>query len=73
MLTKLGRQMVEHSENDNKDMENIRKYQREVTTELENTLEGFNSRLYEVEEWISELEDKAMEITQAELQSEKRL
>ena len=50
MLTKLGRQMVEHSENDNKDMENIRKYQREVTTELENTLEGFNSRLYEVEE-----------------------
>ena len=38
MLTNFGRQMVEHSENFNKEMENKRKYQTEVITELENTL-----------------------------------
>ena len=31
MLTKLGRRMNEHSENFNKEMKNIRKYQIEVT------------------------------------------
>lgn len=38
MLTNFGRQMVEHSENFNEEMENMRKYQTEVITELENTL-----------------------------------
>ena len=37
MLTKLGRRMDEHSENFNKEMENIRKYQMEVT-ELKNII-----------------------------------
>ena len=38
------------------------KYQREATNELENTLEGFGSRLDEGEKWISELEDKAKQV-----------
>ena len=38
MLTKLGRRMCEHSENFNKDMDNIRQYQIEVT-ELKNIIE----------------------------------
>lgn len=40
-------------------------------TELKNTLEEFNSRLDEVEAWITELKDKAMELTQMEQQKEK--
>ena len=32
-------------------------------TEIENTLEGINGRISEAEEWISELEDKMVEIT----------
>lgn len=58
-------------------MENIRKYQAEVTelnntvtelknntvTELKNTLEGFNSRLAKAEERIGQLEDKAVALT----------
>ena len=35
-------------------------------TEIKNTLEGINSRIYEAEEWISELEDKMVEITSEE-------
>ena len=51
MLTKFRRGMDEHSEIFNKETENVRKYQTEVITELKNKmLEGFNSRLDEVEE-----------------------
>ena len=32
-------------------------------TEIKNTLEGTNSRITEAEEWISELEDRMVEIT----------
>ena len=53
------------------EIENIRKYQSEIKTELKTILKGFNSRPDEVEEWISELEDKAMKITQTEQQNEK--
>ena len=35
-------------------------------TEIKNTLEGINGRIIEVEEWISELEDKMVEITAEE-------
>ena len=31
-------------------------------TEIKNTLEGTNSRITEAEEWISELEDRIVEI-----------
>ena len=33
---------------------------------MKNTLEGINSRLNDTEEWISELEDKVVEITEDE-------
>ena len=56
--------MKEHSENFNKELQNIRKYKTEVTEmkkntriELKNTLE-INSRLDDTEEWISNLEDR---------------
>ena len=32
-------------------------------TEIKNILEGINNRITEAEEWISELEDKMVEIT----------
>ena len=43
-----------------------------MITELKNTLEGFNRRLDEGEEQISELEYKTKEITQTEQQNEKQ-
>ena len=36
-------------------------------TEMKNTLEGMNSRVTEAEEWISDLEDKMVEITAEEI------
>ena len=41
--------------------------------EIKNSLEGINSRETEAEEWISDLEDKTMEITTAEQNKEKRM
>ena len=41
--------------------------------EIKNTLEGSNSRITEGEEWISDLEDKIVEITTAEQNKEKRM
>ena len=37
-----------------------------MITEIKNTLEGINSRISEAEEWISELEDKMVEIISEE-------
>ena len=34
-----------------------------TVTEIKSTLEGINSRISEAEEWISELEDKVVEIS----------
>ena len=42
-------------------------------TEIKNTLEGINSRITEAEEWISEPEDKMVEITARERNKEKRM
>ena len=40
---------------------------------IKNTLEGINSRITEAEEWISDLEDKIVEITTAEQNKEKSM
>ena len=72
VLTDLRRRMDEHSDNF-KDIQNVGKYQTEIITELKNTLDGLNSRLDEVKAQISELKDKAMEITQTEQQNGKRI
>ena len=42
-------------------------------TEMKNTLEGINSRINNTEEWISELEDRAVEIADAEQRGKKRM
>ena len=41
--------------------------------EMKNSLEGINSRITEAEEWISDLEDKIVEISTAEQNKEKRM
>ena len=38
---------------------------------MKTTLEGLNSRITEVEEWISELEDRMVEFAAAEQNKEK--
>lgn len=59
------------------EMENIRKYQAEVTelkhtvNELKNTVVIFNIRLDESEEMIIQLKGKAVALTQSEQQEEK--
>lgn len=71
--------MDEHRESFNKETDDTRKWQIEVKgiktiiTVLENTLEGFNIRLDEVEEWISGLKDKAVTLNQTEQQKEKKI
>ena len=40
--------------------------------EIKNSLEGINSRITEAEEWISDLEDKIVEITATEQNKEKK-
>ena len=40
-------------------------------TEIKNTLEGTNSRITEAEEWINELENRMLEVTEAEENKEK--
>ena len=44
-----------------KDIEGLKNKQ----TEMNNTLEGINSRTTDAEEWISDLEDRMLEITAA--------
>ena len=41
--------------------------------EIKNSLKGINSRITEAEEWISDLEDKIVEITAAEQNKDKRM
>ena len=41
--------------------------------EIKNSLEGINSRITEAEEWVSDLEDKIVEISTAGQNKEKRM
>ena len=53
----------------NKDLEEIEKSQSimsYVINEIKSTLEGINSRITEAENWISEVEDRMVEINVAE-------
>ena len=67
--------MDEHNENFNR----VRKY-KEQPNKLRNTIievkitpEGIKSRLDNKEKWISDLEDRVVEITQAEQRKEERI
>jgi len=42
-------------------------------TEIKNTLKGTNSRITEVEEWISERENRMLELTAEEQNKGKRI
>ena len=56
-------------------LENIKKNQTElknIITEIKSTLEGINNRLDDTEEWISELEDRVVKISQAEQKKKKK-
>ena len=60
----------------NKDLEEIKKSQSIMTNaiaEIKSTLEGINSRITEEEVRISELEDRMVEINEAERKKEKRI
>ena len=53
----------------NKDLEELKNKHTETnntSTEIKNTLEGINTRMFEAVEQISELEDKMLEITSEE-------
>ena len=59
----------------NKRLEELKNKQTEMNNtifEMKNTLEGINSRITEAEEWRSDLEDRMVEFTAAELNKEKR-
>ena len=51
-----------------KDLEEVKKKH----TEMNNTLEGINSRMIEEEEWINGWEDRMVEITATEQNIEKK-
>ena len=65
--------MEKMQESINKDLEELKNKHTETITEIKNTLKGINSRISEAEEWISELEDKMVEITSKELNKVKRM
>ena len=72
MIKELGRRMDgqnEKLEASEKELENIKNNQtdREDTiTEMKNTLEGINCRLNDTEELINTVEDRMVDITEAE-------
>ena len=64
---------VEKLEVFNKELENIKNNQKQmknIITEIKDTLEGINCRLNDTEEWISELEGRIVEITEAKQKKE---
>ena len=60
----------------NKDLEELKRKQATMNNtinEIKNTVEGIKSRITEAEEWISDLEDKIVEITITVQNKEKRM
>ena len=75
MIQNLGNRMEKIQETFNKELEELKSKQTMNNTinEMKNSLEGINSRITEAEEWISDLEDKIVEINTAEQNKEKRM
>ena len=76
MIQNLGNRMEKIQETFNKDQEELKSKQtmmNNTTHEIKNSLEGINSRIPEAENWISDLEDKILEITMTEQNKEKRI
>ena len=75
MIQNLGNRMEKTQERFNKDLEEVRSKQTMINNtinEIKNSLEGINSIITEAEEWISDLEDKIVEITTAEQNKTKK-
>ena len=76
MIQNLRNRMEKIQETFNKDLEELKSKQtmmKNTINENKNSLEGINSRITEAEEWISDLEDKIVEVTTAEQNKEKRM
>ena len=76
MIQTLGNRMEKIKEMFNKDLAELKSKQtmmNNTINEIKNSLEGINSRIPKAEEWISDLEDKVVEITTAEQNKEKRM
>ena len=76
MIQNLGNRMEKTRETFNKELEELKSKQtmmNNTINKIKNSLEGINSRITEAEEWISDLEDKIVEITTTEQNKEKRL
>ena len=75
-IQNLGSRMEKIKEMFNKDLEELSSKQtmrNNTINEIKNSLEGIKSRITEAEEWISDLEDKRVEIITAEQNKEKRM
>ena len=69
LIQNLGNRMEKTQETFNKELEELKRKQtvmNNTINETKNSLEGIKSRITEAEEWISDLEDKILEITTAE-------
>ena len=75
MIKNFESKMEKRQESINKDLEEWKNKHTETNTmtEIKNTREGINSRISEAEEWISELEDKMVEITSEKENKVKRM
>ena len=69
MFQDLRKTMEKMEEMFTKDLEELKNKE----AEMNNTLEGNNSRITEAKEWINDLEDRMMEITVAKQNIEKRM
>ena len=76
MIQNLGNRMEKIQETFNKDPEELKRKQKmmkNTINEIKNSLEGINSRITAAEEWISDLEDKIVEVTTTEQNKEERM
>ena len=69
MIKILENKMRKMQESINRDLEELKNKH----TETNNTITVINNRIYEAEGWISELEDKMLEITAEEQNKLKRM
>ena len=75
MIQNLGNRREKVQKTLNKDLEELKSKQtmmNNTRNEIKNSLGGINSRITEAEEWISDVEDKIVEITTTEQNKEKR-
>ena len=75
MIQNLGNRIDKMQETFNKDLEELKSKQTMMNStinETKNSLEGINTRITKAEEWISDLEDKIVEVTTAEQNKEKK-